>query len=271
MKAFAIMEKVPILKCLIAGYEHGGTTVLSEILRQHPDVDGRFETGLLLTNNLPEFPDSYPAYAGFIRDFWKVTPEELDEICQSGSWEKAYSLLAEKSKIPNGVQIYDKTPRYMSILEKVLEKVDVPAVIIIRDPCAVFWSHHKRSLWHDGLPVGRYVGLRDACRIKPYCNYYLRYADGLDSALSKFPDRIHVVRYEELCGNPESEAKNIFDFLNLDFDPDYLKILNKYEKHTNVKDGGICTDFLREFEDHIDQTTIDSIRTGTLAKSEWWI
>ena len=40
------MERLSdIVKCLICGYEMSGTTVLSELIRHHPAIDGRFEIG----------------------------------------------------------------------------------------------------------------------------------------------------------------------------------------------------------------------------------
>ena len=43
------------LFALVCGFEHSGTTLVSEILRQHPQLDSGFEGGFLLNNEAKEF------------------------------------------------------------------------------------------------------------------------------------------------------------------------------------------------------------------------
>jgi hypothetical protein len=44
-----------ILAVIMAGFEHSGTTMASELLRQHPVLDNGFEGGMLLKASPREF------------------------------------------------------------------------------------------------------------------------------------------------------------------------------------------------------------------------
>jgi hypothetical protein len=122
------------LLCIICGYECSGTTLVSELVRQHPGVDGRFECGFLLVEKMTEFIDLEP-YASNLKRDWGVTQESLEYICQAPTWLDAYCRLRERAAIPSrNVQLYDKTPLYLRDLQAVLGKADVPSAKPARLP-----------------------------------------------------------------------------------------------------------------------------------------
>ena len=141
------MEHVPNLKCIICGFEHGGTTVLSELVRQHPRVDGRFEIGFLLDRHISRFYRPDNVFVDFVESFWGVPREQIrDYICGAPDWREAYRRLAECSVVADDALLYDKTPRYMSYLKKILKKVDSPCLALVRDPRALYASALKQCL-----------------------------------------------------------------------------------------------------------------------------
>ena len=48
------------LSFLICGLEHSGTTMVSDLLREHPDVDSGFECGVLLCSQPSDFLNYEP-------------------------------------------------------------------------------------------------------------------------------------------------------------------------------------------------------------------
>ena len=61
------MPSSPALLCLVCGFERGGTTALSEVLRQVPGVEAGFEGGFLLAGDPGSFPAVEPYYGMALR------------------------------------------------------------------------------------------------------------------------------------------------------------------------------------------------------------
>jgi len=112
------------LKAIICGYERGGTSLIAELLRQHPDLDGGFEGGFLLGKRPRDFLSISP-YRSNVKLGWGITEEELRHACDTDSWQEVYRRLREKAGEIHDrrVWLFDKTPKYMEALPKVLRKV----------------------------------------------------------------------------------------------------------------------------------------------------
>ena len=79
---------------------------------------------------------------------WKVSDADLREICAAPTFQEAYQELLERSDLPDkSVRIYDKMLRYMELLSDVMQRCSVPAIVVVRDPRAIFWSRHKYKHW----------------------------------------------------------------------------------------------------------------------------
>jgi hypothetical protein len=274
------------LFCIICGYERGGTTLVSELLRQHPGIDGRFEGGFLLAKNLAEFVN-YDPYAANVKRFWGISQADLEYICQADAWMEGYKRLIERSNIPNkDVSIYDKTPLYMQYLGVVLKKVDVPAICVVRDPRALFWSHKKRWPETMGIQKGEGSGtnkqhssltsnlrgklyhlLKKPRRLKKFVENYLRYASGWQDANRLFPNRILLVQHEELCTHPFDAAKRIYNFLELRFKEAYLflpQTSNQYVGRTGIRD-----DVVWEYRSYLSEWEQHKLLRSTRAYADW--
>jgi len=247
------LEHVESLKCIICGFEHGGTTMLSELIRQHPAVDGRFEIGFLLKDRIADFYREDNLHVEFLRSFWGVSDACLrDYICKASSWAEAYRRLVECSVVDNDALIYDKTPGYMSMLNKVLAKVDAPCVALMRDPRAILCSTRKRH----------------HLTTEAFYKHYRWYAKGLVRALKRSPQRILVVQYERLCLEPRREAKRVYDFLGLDLQEDYITLPELAPKHDNVH-GAISDNFVFEYREKLSKAD-QELLLGKLAKYRQW-
>ncbi len=233
---------------------------MSELIRQHPRIDGRFEGGLLLAKNLADFATLEP-YVSNLKRFWHLSDDDIAYICSASYWLDAYERLRECSDLTDkSVSLYDKTPAYMRKLANILGKVDVPAVCVVRDPRALYWSHWKH-LPRTGDGPSRKLGIREWAR------YYLHYADGLQEAQERFPQRILVVQFEELVLSPERLGRQIYDFLGLEFSSEYIGL--PMTDNPYVARGGIMTDVVYEYRSHLSQLDQSLLRFYTRSRANW--
>ncbi|MEB3357228.1 MAG: sulfotransferase [Synechococcales bacterium] len=251
------------LAALVCGYERGGTTLISEILRQHPDLYSGFECGFLLSDRPADFPTLKP-YCDLLRPGWQLQEGDLAYICEAEDWIDAYQRLAEKSPMveDKSAWIFDKTPKYMLSLNKVLNKVpDVPCILIVRDPRAVIHSWAKRS-----PNIQQWL----AAHLKSHCERYAAYARGYIHALRQgHGDRLLRIQYEQLCQDGPSEVKKIFEFLNFDFDPAYLSF-GDGATFNNVYGDTISTEYLQRYRQDFSDETCQQILAATPEAKEWF-
>jgi SAM-dependent methyltransferase len=250
------MPALSALLCLVCGFERGGTTALSEVLRQAPGVEAGFEGGFLLARDPMSFPSVEPYYGMALRG-WNLALEDMDYVCSAPGWEEMYRRLAERFRPGERVRVFDKTPRYMERLAEVMAKVPgVPVIVVVRDPRALFWSWLKRA------------GERPADWLEAYPARYHSYAAGYRAARrAGLGDRLLLVRHEDLSLHPEEEARRIFSFLGLDFDPAYLSFAPRFR---NVRGEGVTSAFVLEYRDHLTAGECEQILEATAGCADWW-
>ena len=239
---------------IVCGFERGGTTALSELLRQHPGVDAGFEGGFLLAEAPGEFPRVEP-YHGMALRGWGLAREEMEQVCAAGDWDEMYARLAER--FGPGIRVFDKTPKYLERLDEVLARVPgVLAVVIVRDPRALFWSWRKR----EEEPREDWI--------KRFARRYLAYAAGHQRALAAgHGDRILLVQHESFSLDPAGEGRRVFEFLGLDFDPAYLEFEPRYR--ANVFGTGVSAAFVTEYRDHLTPDECAEILAATREHAAW--
>ncbi|NEP37811.1 MAG: sulfotransferase [Okeania sp. SIO2H7] len=157
-----------VLKFAICGLEHSGTTLLSDIFRQVPELDAGFEVGVLLGKSPKEFPNVQPFYKNMLSG-WEITEEHLAAICNTNSFPEFYAGLEKKSKVlkPTAKNIFDKTPRYFARIFECYNKIEVPFIATYKDPRSLVFSDFKRTgkgkefvVWYEEYkkPKLRYLG-----------------------------------------------------------------------------------------------------------------
>ncbi len=221
-----------VLRFVICGLEHSGTTLLSDIFRQVPELDSGFEVGVLLGNSPQEFPNIQPFYKNML-DGWQITEDHLASICKTDSFSDFYSGLEQKSQVlkPTTKNIFDKTPRYFARLFECHDKVQVPFIATYKDPRALVFSDFKRTgkgkeftAWYEEYkkPKLRYIE-------KIYKNNYIPLKNEFnDNRYSK----ILCISLEEICLNTRHIMEIIFSHIGLDFKLEYLLLRNLRYSHT---------------------------------------
>jgi hypothetical protein len=249
------------LKVIVCGYERGGTSLIAEFLRQHPDLDGGFEGGFLLGKR-PRDLLSISPYRSNVKLGWDITEEELRYICHTESWEEMYARLREKAREirDKSVWLFDKTPKYMEVLPGVLRKIpDVPCIVVVRDPRAVLWSWAKRS----GMEMDRWAGEN----LRPSCKRYVLYGKGWQSAIkSGLASRILLIRYEAFCADPAHWALKMFRFIGIDFHDSFMRFQPRFP---NVYGNTAQREYVDEYKAHFSDKICRKILSYTKRFSDW--
>lgn len=230
-----------ILHAVVCGFEHSGTTMVSEILRQHPDLDSGFEGGILLNDSPRVFPGTQPFFKNLC-DTWKVSAQAAREACDTDSYVEAFVRLRDASPVisDKSVKLFDKTPRYMEHLPRILERVDVPALCMVRDFRSLLWSSFRRTkmdmdAWLESVYPVTVAHTR-------------RYCMGAARALKEHgAHRLMIVQYEELCVDQLETSKKIFAHLGLDFDEAMLNFENK--RYDLAYGDQIKTSYIHEYRE----------------------
>ena len=254
------------IAAIVCGYERGGTTLLSQILRQHPSLSSGFECGFLLADDISKFPDIEP-FATMIKPGWNINENDVEYICQADSWVEAYKRLQQRSPLcenGEGNKIFDKTPKYMEQLSSVMRKLpDVPCIVLVRDPRAVLWSWAKRS----ELSVEKWA----KHHLSRSCDRYNSYANGwLEASESDLSSRILLVQYEELCTSQIENSRKIFDFIDVGFEETFLEFSENTKRFNNVYGGQVSSEYLCEYENNFSDEICCEILDATGRFSKWF-
>jgi SAM-dependent methyltransferase len=188
---------------------------------------------------------------------WGLALEDMEYVCSAPDWEEMYRRLAGRFRPGEQVRVFDKTPRYMEHLPSVMAKVPgAPAIVVVRDPRALFWSWLKRA------------GERPTDWLQAYPGRYRSYAAGYRAALrAGLGDRLLLVRHEDLSLRPEEEGRRIFSFLGLEFDPAYVSFQPRFR---NVRGGGVTSAFVLEYREHLTAGECEQILASTSDFADWW-
>ncbi|MBF2000307.1 MAG: sulfotransferase [Synechococcales cyanobacterium M58_A2018_015] len=257
-----ILEQNFPLAVLVCGFEHSGTTMVSEMLRQHPQLHGGFEGGFLLNETAQAFLSTEPYYTN-VKNGWGVTDAQMREICNSYTWAGVYAKLQDKAAILRHQSggLVDKTPMYMSVLSDVLQRVpNVPCIVMVRDFRALAWSSFKRA----SMPLEQWQHQR----LGIACKHMLSYAEGWSRAMADgLGHRLLLVQYEAFCADPIPQAQIIFDFLQLDFDPAYLSF--GAGKHEFVYGNQVSNSYTAEYKQHLPDSICHRVIDSLWRYRDW--
>lgn len=249
------------LKAIVCGYEKSGTTLLNEILRRHPALDSGFECGILFGNSPREFR-KYQPYCAFFRKTWQLQKEDLRYICATDDWDECYRRARERSPliVDKSVYLFDKTPGYMRVLPSVLAKVPgVPCVVSVRDPRALMLSWANWSGFSDDPEVWLLENFEQNLE------RFLSYARGYAQARELYPQRLFLSQFEQLCSEPEAQLQAIFQFIGMEFRPEYMNFSSQHFVYGNR----VSTEYLYPYRGKLSEQTCSRILDATAEYSAW--
>lgn len=250
-----------VLKLIVCGFENSGTTLVSTVLCQHPQLDSGFEGGFLLGNTPREFPGIQPYFRNFKKS-WEVSDGLARFVCDTDDWKECYRRARDVSPViaDKSTMILDKTPAYMRTLDEVLEKVpQVPCVVVVRDPRALLTSWANRTGFEKSPE--RWL----SHQMPAMCARYLDYADGFRRANLRFPERIMQIQFEEVCLEPVGVLSKMFEFAGLAFEPSYTSFPPSFGVHGNRISG----QFLYGYQNCFSPATCEEILKRTERYAQW--
>ena len=213
----------------------------SDIFRQVPGLSAGFEVGVLLAESPRGFP-GYTAHAELTRTSWRLNDAQLATCCDTDDWTVFYARLQAFSTIlpPDTNAIFDKTPRYLSCLRACMRKVNVPFIVIQKDPRATVYSDWRRvgsptmSGWYETYAPDKIGYLR------------LLYAEYLSTLTDP---RVCRVRLEDLCLDTRLTCERMFAHVGHTFDLSYLALFGTRDQGSRhaALSSGIPLAFRRDF------------------------
>jgi len=242
--------------------EHSGTTLISELCRNTPGLYSGFECGVLLGDSPRAFPQIQP-FARNIIGGWGITNAQLDQCCDTDSFDAFYDRLFQASTIlpDDTVEIFDKTPRYLSMLTTVMDRCPQPVVVCHKDPRSIVSLDFKRRADPSQDFESWYAPYR-----KPKKRYmttsYGQYQAGLAQ------DRVFAVGLENLALNTRQTITEMFDFLGLEFDLRYT-IMRNVKYGNNVSGRAVTADVVFEYVDVLTPAQLDRILNDFGDLTDW--
>ena len=190
----SVANRVPIF---IVGMPRSGTTLVEQIVSGHERVHGAGELNDLtraVGAMRKQHPDDHASMLKGVREHYL---QSLDKIGVSEHF------------------IADKMPlnfRWVGYIACAFPEAKI--VNMVRDPRAVCWSNFRYFFAGQGNNF--------AYDLEDVANYFVMYSDLMDFWRRRFPNRIYDMNYRALTEDPETTAREMFDFLGLEWQPDCL-------------------------------------------------
>ena len=249
-----------MLKAIICGMEHSGTTLLSDLLRQTGTMESGFEVGVLLTDSPQNFETISPYYENMLAG-WKISRDQLEFCCNAAEFTDFYGRLKDVSPlIKDGVEIFDKTPRYATEVLSISEKIEAPIIQIFKDPRSSVYSDFKRAdtdafdEWFEQYAKQKRQYMRRC---------YNGYRDGL-----QLGERFLSFSLEQLCFAARETAAKLYQAVGEEFKPEYLLMENLRYQNTRAK--FVSADIILEYKMGLSADQIRTIEQEFSEFDEWF-
>ncbi len=204
----------------LAGVARSGTSWLGQIFDSSPNVRFRFQP--LFSYEFKNVVNEDSSESEFADFFERLYEAETDFLTQKDKRESGEYPTFKKNESPE--YLVFKENRYQSIIEPMLRKnPDLYLVGIIRNPCAVLnsWMKNEKEFPKGSEPLEEWrFGNCKNNGNEDYFGYYKwkevahLYLDLKD----KYPDRVFVLKYEDLVIEPLQKTIEMFEFLHLSLD-----------------------------------------------------
>jgi tetratricopeptide (TPR) repeat protein len=199
----------------LVGFPRSGTTLLDTILMSHPRIEVLEEEPALRRANT------------VLNDFAGL-PTAMDAKIQEARkiyWETSAAL----APLAPGNLLIDKNPLTMNLLPLVRRLFPEARVILaLRHPCDVLLSCFMANFrLNDGM--ANFLTLESAADLYDASFSYYEHVQQL------MPFPTHVVTYEKLVADRETELRALFDFLGLDWHDAVLDHQETAKKRGRIK------------------------------------
>ena len=186
----------------LVGFPRSGTTLLDTILMGHKGAHVLEEIPMIET------------VANTIGDLDAVG--RMDDRAIAEMRALYFAELDKASPPPAGALVIDKNPLSM-IRMPLIQRLfpDAKIILAMRHPCDVVLSCYMQN-FKPTEAMSSFLDLTNASRT------YDRIFGYWEQCQSVLPLDVHMLRYEAMVEDVESEVRPLFDFLGLDWDPSVL-------------------------------------------------
>lgn len=249
----------------ITGASRSGTTLLSFMLRRHPDVFGLKELQFFGNAWDPREPErrfsrqeAIEAVAAMLAHQelgvlvhevparHRRSAQALVADLQEAAADPAQLFAAVVHRLAEGAGKSipcEQTPRYIFYARALLERYPAARMVhLVRDPRAVMASQkmrwRRRQLAAESSRVPLYESLRVWVNYHPYTIARLwSRATAAATELREHP-RFSLLRFEDLLLQPEHAVRRLCGRLQLDYDPRMLNVGQVNSSHEPTVEGG---------------------------------
>jgi len=224
------------------GCGRSGTTLLRLIINRHPDLAIFGESAAFFRDRKYGYLSNPRALQRFIKD-WSSAAAQHSPYPQLMESERLRSALARAETYVGATTLImqefaraeqksvwgEKTPAHVTRLEKIFAAYPKARVIhITRDPRAVVSS----ATIHLGNgrfePAGAYAIAR----------YWVRCEAEIQKFVARFPDKIAMIRYEDLVTQTEAVVRRLCEFLGVIYDNGMLDIAASAQRYAPKTEAG---------------------------------
>ncbi|CAM8396210.1 tetratricopeptide repeat-containing sulfotransferase family protein [Candidatus Methylopumilus universalis] len=205
-------SKKEIKPIYIVGMPRSGTSLLEQILSNHPLVFGAGEVNTLHSSLLNLFSSEIEG---------KSLSDKLQKI--RVLYLEHLSIMTEKRIIT------DKLPLNFMWIGFIAYMFPTAKIIhIIRDPIATSFSIYK-TLFANG-------SLNFSYDEEDIIEFYKLYENIMQFWIKHLPDNLFTIQYEDLVENPKTVMQGVFSYLDLSYDENVLTIENNTRSVTTASD-----------------------------------
>ena len=237
----------------ISGLPRSGSTMLTNLLKQNPEIHG-------------ESVSSLASIVGSFHASWS-------NFEQNQEYNNTQAKLGVLRSMFNGYYdhidkpiVIDKDRGWIpqiNLVEHVLER-QVKIVVCVRNPAEILTSFEKLRKKNPLFFSRVDSSLREGSNIQSRAYYYaspegplgLSHRNLKDTITMGYLDRLLFVDYNRFCNSPKSQTKRIYDFLELPhFDHDFENI-TQAEKYNDLAVG---LPNLHTIKPSVDRTTVNCV------------
>jgi sulfotransferase len=238
----------------IAGLPRSGSTLISNILKQNPEIHS-------------ESVSSLSSVFGAINASWtnlEQNQEYPNYEAKKGVLEA--SLQGYYKHIDKPI-IFDKDRGWVPLIgtiESVLQR-QVKMIICVRNPAEILTSFEKLRKENPLFFTRADQHLKEGSSIATRAYYYagpegplgLSHRNIKDAVTMGYLDRFLFVDYNLFCGSPKSQTKRIYDFFEL---PAFEHNFEKIEQEEEYNDTAIGLPNLHTIKPKLEKTTVNCVQ-----------
>ena len=237
----------------IAGLPRSGSTLITNLLKQNPEIHGEAVTSLA-------------SVFGTINANWGSV--EANQEYDNGHSKKGVlkSILQGYYTHIDKPIVFDKDRGWVALLPQLEAVLDtkVKMVICVRNPAEILSSFEKLRKENPLYFTRADLSLREGSNIASRAYYYacpdgplgMAHRNIKDAITMGYLDRFLFIDYNRFCSTPKSQMKRIYDFFELpSFEHDFKNI----EQEEQYNDKAIGLPNLHKIKPTLDKTTFNCV------------